>query len=120
MVYLYSLLTCFNGSYSSFNRIIDWNELFIFTTVSFIMTTILLLYYNKISHKTKYNSSQIETPIYNTKDAFLQENIISSNVATAEKEISTVTKIIIFILVILIASTSIMSLITRGSIEYLH
>ena len=93
-------------SWSYYYKDLSIIDLLVFTAIAFVLVSILLFYYERTSGKGNGFSSQIDIPIYNSKDILLQERVGGSNFALAEKNISITSKVIIYSLAIIIAVTS--------------
>lgn len=93
-------------------------DLFVFTAIAFVLVGALLFYYDKISDKGNGVSSQIDIPIYNSKDILSQEIVGESNFVLTERTTSIWTRIMVYILVVIVATTSILKLLTNGFLDY--
>jgi len=79
-------------------------DLLMFALGSFIIISILLLYYNKIP-KSNNNKSELDNPIYQSKDILLQLNNLEANFIIAEKTTSTCTKTLVYIMILIVVFT---------------
>jgi len=101
-----NLINCLFNWYWWYTGTLTWKELFLFIVMALAFIKMLLLFYKRISNETEYLSSQINLPIYNSKDVFSQETVGDSNFVLIEKTTSIWTKIIVYGLAILIMTTS--------------
>jgi hypothetical protein len=75
-----------------------------FTLGSFVIISMLLLYYNRIP-KSNHPISELDNPIYETKDILLQSNSADVSFVLAEKSTSTLIKVFAFVLILLMVFT---------------
>jgi len=111
------VFNCFGYWYE---KNLSFDELIFFTMISLTLVSFLLYYYSKISSKDKGEMSLIDIPIYNEKDIFSQEIVGQSNFVLVEKGTSIWTKVTVFVLVILVLTSSMSSLLTNGVLEYIN
>ncbi len=79
---------------------ITWFELLMFSLGSFLITSILLWFYERIpKHKTTPNEPILNNPIYQSKDVLLQEREIGVNYFPTESTTSIWVKFLIYILI---------------------
>ena len=83
---------------------LDFAALVLFSFGSFMVISILLCYYSKIP-KSNSSKSEIQTPIYQSKDILLQSNQVDTNFLIAEKTTSTWVKGFVFVLIFLLVVT---------------
>ncbi|MFT6698982.1 MAG: hypothetical protein ACJAVD_000468 [Porticoccaceae bacterium] len=88
-------LLCFPNP---FNEQLSAYDLLIFTLGSLFFISILLLYYNKIP-KSNFSITELEHPIYKTKDIFLQSSSNDANFIITQSSTSTCVKISAFLLI---------------------
>lgn len=79
-------------------------DLLMFALGSFVLISILILYYNKIP-KSNNSKSEFDNPIYLSKNTLLQTTNSESNLVLVEKTTSTYTKIIVFVMIAIVAFT---------------
>ena len=89
-------------------------DLLMFALGSFVIVSILLAYYNRIP-KSNSSKTQLENPIYQTKDILLQANSLDANFLIEQKTKSTFVKVIVYILIALVALTPLYQLL---GVEY--
>ena len=92
---------------------LSFYDLSIFALGSFILVSILLLYYHKIS-KSNTPNSEFDNPIYQTKDIILQSNSLNASFIIAEKTTSIWIKVITFIMIFVISFTPLYQLLGTG------
>ena len=110
--YFSSEITCsFVGCYGDYS--LSGYGLMIFTLSSFLITSILLLFYNIIP-KSKNLKSEIDNPIYQSKDIILQSNSLNASFIIAEKTTSVWIKVITFIMIFVISFTPLYELLGIG------
>ncbi|WP_026775980.1 hypothetical protein [Polaribacter sp. Hel_I_88] len=97
-----SLLEILCGDFGT--KSLSFYDLLMFFLGSFVLISILLLYYNKIP-KSNTPKSEIDAPIYQSKDILLQSNNLDSNFIVAEKTTSNFTKIIVFVMIAIVVFT---------------
>jgi len=100
MIYFYQF-NCLPNTYSSSEHL---NQLLMFTLGSFVIISMLLLYYNRIP-KSNHPISELDNPIYETKDILLQSNSADVSFVLAEKSTSTLIKVFAFVLILLMVFT---------------
>lgn len=83
---------------------LDFAALVLCSFGSFMVISILLFYYSKIP-KSNSSKSEIQTPIYQSKDILLQSNQVDANFLIAEKTTSTWVKAIIFLFIAIVIFT---------------
>lgn len=93
---------------------LDFAALVLFSFGSFMVISILLFYYSKIP-KSNSSKSEIQTPIYQSKDILLQSNQVDANFLIAEKTTSTWVKGFVFVLIFLVVVTPLYQLL---GVEY--
>ncbi|MGY8909426.1 MAG: hypothetical protein ACKVIG_06135 [Flavobacteriales bacterium] len=86
------------GNYTTFF------DLLMFALGSFVVISILLLYYNKIP-KSNNSKPKFDNPLYQSKDILLQSNNLDANFILAEKTKSTFTKTLVYIMILIVAFT---------------
>ena len=86
------------GNYTTFF------DLLMFALGSFVVISMLLLYYNKIP-KSNNSKPKFDNPLYQSKDILLQSNNLDANFILAEKTASTFTKTLVYILILIVAFT---------------
>lgn len=86
------------GNYTTFF------DLLMFALGSFVVISILLLYYNKIP-KSNNSKTKFDNPLYQFKDILLQSNNLDANFILAEKTTSTFTKTLVYIMILIVAFT---------------
>ncbi len=84
--------------FSPYEYGLDLEALIMFALGSFLIISILLFYYNRIP-KSNPTKSDLDNPIYQTKDILLQSNCNDSNLIITESATSTWVKILVFILI---------------------
>ena len=77
---------------------LDLKALIAFSLGSFVVTSILLFYYNRIP-KSNQPKIELDNPIYQSTDILLQSNSADANFVIAEKTTSTWVKILVYILI---------------------
>jgi hypothetical protein len=100
MIYFYQF-NCFPNTYSSSEHL---NQLLLFALGSFVIISMLLLYYSKIPEST-HPISELDNPIYQTKDILLQSNSADASFVMPETKTSVLVKIVTFILIVFLALT---------------
>ena len=86
------------GNYTTFF------DLLMFALGSFVVISVLLLYYNRIPKSNKV-TSELDNPIYQSKDILLQLNNLDSNFIIAEKTTTTFTKTFVYIMILIVIFT---------------
>ena len=86
------------GNYTTFF------DLLMFALGSFVVISILLLYYNKIP-KSNNSKPKFDNSLYQFKDILLQSNNLDANFILAEKTTSTFTKTLVYIMILIVAFT---------------
>jgi hypothetical protein len=89
-------------------------DLLMFTLGSFIIISMLLLYHSKIP-KSSIPKSELDNPIYQSKDILLQTNNLEANFIVAEKTTSTFTKTLVYIIIAIVIFTPLYQLL---GVEY--
>ncbi|KGL62251.1 hypothetical protein [Polaribacter sp. Hel1_85] len=79
-------------------------DFLMFTLGSFVIISMLLLYYNRIP-KSNHPISELDNPIYQTKDILLQSNSADVSFVISETKTSVLVKIVTFILILFLALT---------------
>lgn len=92
---------------------LSFYDLSIFGLGSFILVSILLLFYNIIP-KSNSGKRDLDTPIYQTKDILLQSNSLDASFIIAEKTTSTWAKVITFIMIVVVLFTPLYKLLGTG------
>ncbi|ARV15637.1 hypothetical protein [Polaribacter sp. SA4-12] len=80
-------------------------DLLMFTLGSFVIISMLLFYYNRIP-KSNDTISELDCPIYHSKDILLQSNSNDVSFFIDKKTTSTWVKILAFFLIIFMVFTS--------------
>lgn len=88
-------LLCFPNP---FDRQLSAYDLLIFSLGSFVIISILLLYYNRIP-KSNIPKSELNNPIYQSKDILLQSSSNDANFIITQNSTSVWVKILVFILI---------------------
>jgi hypothetical protein len=96
--YLSSGITCCFGGCNNYYWSISAYDLLIFGLGSFVIISMLLFYYNKISKSTN-EIDELDNPIYQSKDILLQSNGNSTNLISTQSTASTWVKVLVFILI---------------------
>jgi hypothetical protein len=91
-------ITCCFGGCNNYYWSMSAYDLLMFGLGSFVIISMLLLYYNKIP-KSNHNISELNNPIYQTKDILLQSNSSSANLIITQSTTSTWVKVLAFILI---------------------
>ncbi len=86
------------------SKSLSFYDLSIFALASFILVSILFLYYHKIP-KSNNSKPKFDNPLYQSKDILLQSNNLDANFILAEKTASTFTKTLVYILILIVAFT---------------
>ena len=107
-LFFLEVINCF-PDYSLYFRGLNGSELFLFTFISLILVSGLLWYYSKIP-KNKTLISELDTPIYQSKDILLQENNLQGNDFPIEKTTSVWAKLLVYTLIIIVATTPLFEL----------
>jgi hypothetical protein len=94
MIHFYQF-NCFPNTYSSSEHL---NQLLMFSLGSFVIISILLLYYNKIP-KSNHPITELDNPIYKTQDILLQSNSNNTNLMITQNTTSYWVKVLVFILI---------------------
>ncbi len=79
-------------------------DILIFALGSFIIISILLLYYSKIS-KSNISKSELDNPIYLSKDALFQTTNSDTNLIFVYKTTSKFTKLLVYTMIIIVTFT---------------
>ena len=108
------VINCFGWQ----QRDMSFTDLLVFTALSTVFITILLFYYNKISNKGNGKADLLNIATYNSKDIFSQDIVGDSNFVLTEKVTSIWVRVTIYIAVFIIATTSMLKLLTNDVIEY--
>lgn len=87
-------------------EVFSWVDLMYFTLGSIIIIGFLLSYYVRLSKRSNYKLSKVAVPIYNSKDVFSQEIVGESNFALTEKATSIWTRVTVYVLLVLMVTTS--------------
>ncbi|PQJ80196.1 hypothetical protein [Polaribacter porphyrae] len=90
--------------YPFFDRSLSAYDLLMFGLGSFVIISILLFYYNRIL-KSNQLKSELQNPIYQSRDILLQSNSQSINFVIPEKTTSTWVKVFVFILIFIFTFT---------------
>lgn len=77
---------------------LDFFGLIIFAFGSFVLISILLFYYNRIP-KTNQNKTELDNPIYQTKDILFHSKCNDANLIITQSSTSIWVKILVFILI---------------------
>ena len=94
--YLLSGITCcFGPCYTS---TLSGFDIFMFSLGSLVIISILLFYYSKIS-KSNNTKTELDNPIYQTKDILLQSNCNDDTLIITQSTTSTWVKVLVFILI---------------------
>lgn len=92
------------GGHNIFGNPLSAYDLIIFTLGSLVVISILLLYYNRIPKSTK-QISELENPIYQSKDILLQSKIEDANYLAVEKSTSFWVKVLVYIMIGIVVFT---------------
>ena len=95
------------GNYTTFF------DLVMFALGSFVIISMLLLYYSKIP-KSNNPKSEFDNPIYLAKDTLLQTTNSEENLLLVEKTTSTFTKILIYTMILIVGFTPLYQLFGVG------
>ena len=79
-------------------------DLLMFALGSFVLISFLVFYYDRIPKSNK-SKTELDTPIYQTKDIFLESNSANASFVLAEKSTSTWIKVFAFVLILLMVFT---------------
>ena len=99
MILKFYIINCFGYQNES-----NGYDLLMFAFGSFVIISMLLFYYSKLP-KSNHLITELDNPIYQTKDILLQSNSNDINFSFTEKTTSTWVKILAFIIIIFIATT---------------
>ena len=87
-----------------YDRGLSAYDLMMFSLGSFVLISFLLFYYNRIP-KSNPTKSNLDNPIYQTKDILLQSNAADANFVIAERTTSAWAKVLVIVLILYIAFT---------------